>query len=46
MIFEDEDEFRENGTSKYITCTYYPVINSIRNIKSSDQHSKIIFVEE
>ena len=28
MIFEDEDEFREKmGTAKYITCTYYPVIN-------------------
>lgn len=35
MIFEDEDEFREKmGTSKYITCTYYPVINEYQGYKS------------
>ena len=35
MIFEDETEFREKmGTSKYITCTYYPVINEYQGYKS------------
>ena len=35
MIFEDETEFREKmGTNKYITCTYYPVINEYQGYKS------------
>lgn len=35
MIFEDETEFRQKmGTSKYITCTYYPVINEYQGYKS------------
>lgn len=35
MIFEDEADFREKmGTGKYITCTYYPVINEYQGYKS------------
>lgn len=35
MIFENEMEFKEKmGTSKYITCTYYPVINEYQGYKS------------
>lgn len=35
MIFEDGTEFKEKmGTSKYITCTYYPVINEYQGYKS------------
>lgn len=35
MIFEDGAEFKEKmGTSKYITCTYYPVINEYQGYKS------------
>ena len=35
MIFEDETEFRQKmGASKYITCTYYPVINEYQGYKS------------
>ena len=35
MIFEDEEDFREKmGKGKYITCTYYPVINEYQGYKS------------
>lgn len=35
MIFEEEDSFREKmGDMKYITCTYYPVINEYQGYKS------------
>ena len=35
MIFEDEADFRQKmGTSHYITCTYYPVINEYQGYKS------------
>ena len=48
MIFEDEDEFREKmGTSKYITCTYYPVINEYQGYKSLQINiQNYFFVEE
>ena len=48
MIFEDEDEFREKmGTSKYITCTYYPVINEYQGYKSIQINiQNYFFVEE
>lgn len=35
MIFEEEDSFRgKMGDMKYITCTYYPVINEYQGYKS------------
>lgn len=35
MIFEEEEIFREKmGDMKYITCTYYPVINEYQGYKS------------
>lgn len=35
MIFEEEDSFREKmGTMKYITCTYYPVLNEYQGYQS------------
>lgn len=35
MIFEEEESFREKmGDMKYITCTYYPVINEYQGYKS------------
>lgn len=48
MIFEDEDEFREKmGTAKYITCTYYPVINEYQGYKSLQINiQNYFFVEE
>ena len=46
--FEDEDEFREKmGTAKYITCTYYPVINEYQGYKSIQINiQNYFFVEE
>ena len=48
MIFEDENEFREKmGTAKYITCTYYPVINEYQGYKSLQINiQNYFFVEE
>ena len=48
MIFEDEDEIREKmGTAKYITCTYYPVINEYQGYKSLQINiQNYFFVEE
>lgn len=48
MIFEDGEEFKEKmGTSKYITCTYYPVINEYQGYKSLQINiQNYFFVEE
>ena len=48
MIFEDEAEFREKmGIAKYITCTYYPVINEYQGYKSLQINiQNYFFVEE
>lgn len=48
MIFEEEDRFRENmGTKKYITCTYYPVLNEFQGYESLQiQIQNYFFTEE
>lgn len=47
MIFEEEDRFRgKMGNRKYITCTYYPVINEYQGYKSLQIHIQNYFFTE